>query len=97
MIISLSAGKHELLERNDYGRLSLRAPSGWSSAEIEGGLPFKVECTTDHIWIKESDLRVLAQIPATASDPISGMLEKARKYGFYNDATGTVRVHIEYY
>jgi hypothetical protein len=97
MIIQLSAGNHDILERSDYGRLKLRVPSGWTVAEIERNLPFDATCTPEHIWIRESDLRAIAEVDATSPDPIADMVGKARKYGFYDDATGTIRVHIEYY
>ncbi len=97
MIIQLSSGQHELLERDDYQRLKLRVPSGWTATDIERGLPFSATCTPEHIWMKESDLRALAMADTITPDPITAMLDKARKYGFYDEANGTVRVHIEYY
>ena len=97
MIIQLSPGAYELLERDDFGRLKLRAPSGWSADDIARGLPFTATCTAEHIWLKEADLRALAQVGAAATDPISVMIEKAKKYGFYDDANGAIRVHVEYY
>ena len=97
MIIQLSSGHHEVLERTDYGRLKLRAPSGWTAADIERGLPFDATCTPEHVWIRESDLRAIAKVDTTAPDPIADMVGKARKYGFYDETNGTIRVHIEYY
>lgn len=97
MIIQLAAGQYDVLEREDFGRLTLRVPSGWSVAEIERGLPFRATCTPEHIWLKESDLRAIAMAGTFAPDPIAGMMEKARKYGFYNESDGTIRVHVEYY
>ena len=97
MIIQLSSGHHELLERDDYQRLKLRVPSGGTAPDIERGLPFSATCTPEHIWMKESDLRALAMVDTITPDPITIMLDKARKYGFYDEANGTVRVHIEYY
>jgi hypothetical protein len=97
VIIQLSAGRHDILESQDFGRLALRVPSGWSVAEIERGLPFRATCTPEHIWLKESDLRAIAMADAMTPDPITGMMDKARKYGFYNEPDGSVRVHIEYY
>ena len=41
--------------------------------------------------------RDLSQLGTTAPDPISEMVEKAKKYGFYDDASGAIRVHVEYY
>ncbi len=96
MIIQLSTGQHELLERDDYGRLALRVPSGWTIADIERGLPFRATCTPEHIWMKVSDLRAIAMVDTTTTDKFAEMVEKARKYGFYNEADGTIRVHIEY-
>ena len=81
MIIQLSPGQHELLEREDFGRLKLRAPAG----------------TSEHVWLREANLRALAQLAPATPDPISGMVEKARKYGFYDEASGAIRVHVEYY
>ena len=97
MIIQLSAGQHELLEREDYGRLKLRVPSGWSSDDIARGLPFAATCTAEHVWIQEADLRALIQPGEVTPDPISEMVGKAKKYGFYDDASGAIRVHVEYY
>lgn len=97
MIIQLSAGRHELLEREDYGRLKLRVPSGWSADDIARGLPIEAACTAEHIWMREVDLRAMAQPGTTAPDPISEMVDKAKKYGFYDDASGAIRVHVEYY
>ena len=97
MIIQLSAGQHELLEREDYGRLKLRVPSGWTTADIERGMPFKSTCMPEHVWIRESDLRAIAAVDADTPDPIAGMVDKAKKYGFYDEANGSIRVHIEYY
>ena len=97
MIIQLSPGKHELLERHDFGRLKLRVPAGWSAEDIARCLPFAAACTTEHIWLREADLRSLAQSGTATPDPISAMIDKARRYGFYDDASGTIRVHVEYY
>jgi hypothetical protein len=97
MIIQLSPGQHELLEREDFGRLKLLVPSGWSADDIARGLPFSVTCTSEHVWLREADLRALTGLGATAPDPMSGMIEKARKYGFYDEASGAIRVHVEYY
>ena len=97
MIIQLSSGQHDVLERSDFGRLKLRVPSGWTTADIERGLPFDATCTPEHVWIKESDLRAIAKVDTTAPDPIADMVGKARKYGFYDETNGTIRVHIEYY
>jgi hypothetical protein len=97
MIIQLSAGQHELLEREDYGRLKVRVPSGWTPADVKRGLPFDATCTPEHFWIRESDLRAIAAVDADTPDPIAGMGDKAKKYGFYNEAAGAIRVHIEYY
>lgn len=97
MIIQLSPGQHDVLERTDYARLKLRVPSGWTVAEIERGLPFIATCTPEHVWIKESDLRAIAMVDTITPDPIADMVGKARKYGFYDEANGTIRVHIEYY
>jgi hypothetical protein len=97
MIIQLSPGRHELLEGEDYGRLKLRVPSGWSADDIARGLPFPATCTAEHIWMRETDLRALTQTDTSAPDRISTMIEKAKKYGFYDDACGAVRVHVEYY
>ncbi len=104
MIIRLSRGQHQLLEREDYGRLKLRVPAGWSADEIARGLPFTATCTAEHVWIPEADLRALLLPPrgasaepgSTAPDPISAMIDKAKKYGFYDDAIRAIRVHIEY-
>lgn len=97
MIIQLSPGQHELLEREDLGRLKLRAPAGWSADDIARGLPFSVTCTSEHVWLREADLRALTQLAPATPDPISGMVEKARKYAFYDEASGAIRVHVEYY
>jgi hypothetical protein len=97
MIIHLSPGQHEILEREDLGRLKLRVPSGWSADDIARGLPFAAACTAEHVWLREADLRALAAVGAAAPDPISVMIEKAKKYGFYDEATGAVRIHVEYY
>ncbi len=97
MIIELSPGRHDIFEREDYGRLKLRAPSGWDCADIARGLPFEAVCEPEYVWIRETDLRALAQTGVTSPDPIAGMVEKARKYGFYDAASGAVRVHIEFY
>ncbi len=97
MIIQLASGNHDVLERSDLGRLTLRVPSGWTIADIERGLPFDAACTAEHVWIREADLRAIAKIDTTPPDPISEMVGKARKYGFYNETDGTIRVHIEYY
>jgi hypothetical protein len=43
VIIQLSAGQHDILERNDLGRLKLRAPSGWSADDIARPIRVHVE------------------------------------------------------
>ena len=96
VIIQLSAGQHDVLERQDFGRLTLRVPSGWTIADIERGLPFNATCTPEHIWVNVSDLRAIAVVDTTTADKFAEMVEKARNYGFYNEADGTIRVHIEY-
>jgi hypothetical protein len=98
MIIQLSSGQHELLEREDTGRLKLRVPSGWSAEDIARGLPFEAtRCTTEHVWLRQHDLRALARFETAAPDPISLMVEKAKTYGFYDEASDAIRIHVEYY
>jgi len=99
MILQLSEGRFEVLERDDLRRLKLRAPFGWDAAEIQSGLPFEVMIAPDYIWVREADLRELAGDGRGASgqDPIAGMINTARKYGFYDEVRGSVRVHIEFY
>ena len=96
MIIKLSPGRHDLLEPHDYARLKLQVPAGWSVADIERGLPFGATCSAEHVWIKEADLRAIAAAGGSESEPLSGMIDKAKKYGFYDEANGTIRVHVEY-
>ncbi len=60
MILQLSPGRFEVLERDDLGRLKLCAPSGWDGAAIQDGLPFKAAIAPDYIWVREADLRELA-------------------------------------
>lgn len=95
MIIRLSPGRYELLDTKDFGRLKIRVPAGWSAQDIAHALPFAAKCTADFIWMREVDLRELVQSRTSADDPVSGMVEKARTYGFYDDASGAIRVHIE--
>jgi len=86
MILKLSDGRFEVLERDDLGRLKLCAPSGWGGAAIQDGLPFKAAIAPDYIWVREADLRELAVEGRAPSgqDPIAKMINAARKYGFYD-------------
>lgn len=98
MILQLSPGRFEVLEREDLGRLKLCAPHGWDGTAIEDGLPFKAAVVLDYIWVREADLRELAGADRDPSgpDPIAGMINAARKYGFFDEDSGSVRVHIEF-
>jgi hypothetical protein len=99
MILQLTPERFEVLEKDDLRRLKLCAPSGWGTADIQSGLPFKAAVAADYIWVRESDLRELCgAVPqASAPDPIAEMINTARKYGFYDEDSGSVRVHIEFY
>ena len=99
MILQLSEGRFEILEKSDLQRLKLRAPSGWNTADIQRGLPFNATVEPDYIWVMEADLRELSGAGPDASeqDPIAKMINVARKYGFFDEDSGSVRVHIEFY
>lgn len=99
MILQLSEGRFEVLERDDLRRLKLRAPAGWDASAIQADLPFEAVVVPDYIWVREADLRELADAPRSASgqDPFADMINTARKYGFYDEVRGSVRVHIEFY
>jgi hypothetical protein len=99
VILQLAPGRFEVVEPGDLQRLKLRAPSGWDAAAIRRGLPFEAAVTPDYIWVTEAVLRTLAKSEPGASghDAIAKMINTARKYGFYDEDSGSIRVHVEYY
>lgn len=100
MIIKLSTGKCELVEKDDLRRLKLLVPQGWDTGDIQRGLPFDAAAVQrDHIWIHEVDLRELSSIPPDRNeqDAISVIVNKAKSFGFYDSNSRAIRVHIEHY
>lgn len=98
MILELSQQGFAVLEKDDLKRLKLVVPAGWDTDAIRSGLPFAAKVEAAHVWIAEADLRALSGAgPAGSGDhPIDAMIQTARKYGFFDDASDSVRVHIEY-
>ena len=97
IIIRLSNGQCELLEKDDFKTLKLRAPDGWQADEIQRELPFKATFGPGHVWVQEADLRTLyPSEPRAAQVALTLMFDKARAYGFYDDKANAVRIHIEY-
>lgn len=96
MIIRLSPGQCEFLERDDLKRLKLCAPHGWDEDDIQRDLPFKVTFVPSHIWMQEADLRELYPSEPQAQAALTAMIDKAKAFGFYDENAKTVRLHIEY-
>ncbi|MET0866478.1 MAG: hypothetical protein ABWY35_00155 [Pseudorhodoplanes sp.] len=99
MILQITPERFEVLDKDDLRRLKLRAPSGSTASDIQRSLPFEAAIVEDYIWVRQSDLRELCSAVPQASgpNPFDEMINTARKYGFYDEDSGSVRVHIEFY
>jgi hypothetical protein len=101
MIIAITpAGTLELKEADDFkGFKILVEKPGMTDAEITATL--KSIATPDgdgkHYWVTQAAMKNWngkAQ-PAEWSASFDAMLEKVKKYGYVDEATGNVKAHIE--
>ena len=101
MIIAITAaGTLELKEPDDFKGFKIVAEKpGATDAEIAAAL--KPIATPDadgkHFWVHQSALKSWNGKPQSAEWVASfdAMVEKVKKYGFIDEATGDVRGHIE--
>ncbi len=101
MIIAISpAGTLELQEPEDFKgfKITVGKP-GMSDADIAAAL--KNIATPDgdgkHYWVTQAAMKNWAGVPRPPEWVASfdAMLEKVKKYGYVDEATGNVKAHIE--
>jgi hypothetical protein len=101
MIIAITpAGALELKEADDFKgfKIAVEKP-GMSDAEIATAL--KPIATPDgdgkHYWVTQAAMKNWNGKPQPTewSASFDAMLEKVKKYGYVDEATGNVKAHIE--
>jgi hypothetical protein len=101
MIIAITAaGTLELREKDDFKGFKIVADKpGITDAEIAEALESigALDAGHDHAWITQDAMKNWGGHPAPAdwTAAFDAMLEKVKKYGFVDEATGNVRAHIE--
>jgi hypothetical protein len=101
MIIAITAaGTLELKEKDDFKGFKIVAEKpGATDAEIAEALKGvgTLDAEHKHAWITQQAMKNWGGHPAPADWVASfdAMLEKVKKYGFVDEATGNVRGHIE--
>jgi hypothetical protein len=102
MIIAITAaGTLELREPDDFKgfKIAVEKP-GMTDAEITAAL--KSIATPDgdgkHYWVTQAAMKNWNSNPQPAdwSASFDAMLEKVKKYGYVDEATGNVKAHIEH-
>jgi hypothetical protein len=101
MIIAITAAATlELKEADDFKGFKIAAEKpGATDAEIAAAL--KPIATPDadgkHFWVHQTALKNWNGKPQSAEwiASFDAMVEKVKKYGFVDEATGNVRAHIE--
>jgi hypothetical protein len=101
MIIAITAaGSLELREKDDFKGFKIVAEKpGATDAEIAEALKGigALDAEHKHAWITQDAMKNWGGHPAPADWVASfdAMLEKVKKYGFVDEATGNIRAHIE--
>jgi hypothetical protein len=101
MIIAITAaGTLELNEPDDFKGFKIVAEKpGATDAEIAEALKGvgTLDAEHKHAWITQDGMKNWGGHPAPAEWVASfdAMVEKVKKYGFVDEATGSVRAHIE--
>ena len=101
MIIAITAaGTLELKEPDDFKGFKIAAEKpGATDAEIAEALKGvgTLDAEHKHAWITQDGMKNWGGHPAPAEWVASfdAMVEKVKKYGFVDEATGSVRAHIE--
>ena len=101
MIIAITAaGTLELKEPDDFKGFKIVAEKpGATDAEIATALAGVATADADgkHYWVTQAAMKNWggkAQ-PAEWAASFDAMLEKVKKYGYVDEATGNVKAHIE--
>ena len=101
MIIAITAaGTLELKEPDDFKGFKIVAEKpGVTDAELVEALKGvgTLDAEHKHAWITQAGMKNWGGHPAPAEwvAAFDAMLEKVKKYGFVDEATGSVRAHIE--
>jgi hypothetical protein len=98
MIIDVYASRSTLLDPYDFKSFKIVAPNGATIAGIQemlGDIAHVVDLKT--VWVTRTGLDKLTD---ARSDPVwrrgvEAMIEKARAYGWINEA-GAIRAHVEF-
>ena len=96
MIVVLESGTLSLTEYNDFKRFSFLYLD--TNQPQPGPGPFGIEFTSDgHVWIPISTIVALRYVEATEHwhRQFHAMIDKARPYGWIDEAGGRIRAHIE--
>ena len=101
MIIAITAaGTLELKEPDDFKGFNIAVEKpGMTDAEIAAALKPIATADADgkHFWVHQNALKNWNGKPQSADWAASfdAMVEKVKKYGFVDEATGNVRGHVE--
>ena len=101
MIIAITAaGTLELKEKDDFKGFKIVAEKpGATDVEIAEALDGvgALDAGHTHAWITQDAMKNWGGhlAPADWIASFDAMIEKVRKYGFVDEATGNVRAHIE--
>src|ERR1700679_1473608 len=99
MIIAITpSGALELKEPDDFKgfKIAVEKP-GMTDAEIATALKGVATRDGEHYWVTQTAMKNWNGKPQSAewTAAFDAMLEKVKKYGFVDEATGNVRAHVE--